>query len=250
MRPHLPYELYYWPGIQGRGEFIRLVLEQAGVDYVDVVRRPESEGGGIPALQRILEPTADRPHPFAPPVLVHGQLVLPQTTMICRYLAERHGLAAESTEDRLLAEHLQLTLADLALEVHDTHHPLGVTLYYEDQKPEAARRASVFREARLPKFLGYFERVLENNTRAAGRHLIGTGLTYVDLGMFQLLEGLDYSFPQALGSHLPRIPRLAELRARVRELPRIATYLASERRIPFNEHGLFRWYPELDGPIV
>jgi glutathione S-transferase len=243
------YELYYWPGIQGRGEFIRLILEQAGAEYADVARLPKSENGGLAALRRILEPTPDRPHPFAPPVLVHGDLVLPQTTLICRYLAERHELAPERIPDRLLAEHLQLTIADFALETHDTHHPLGVTLYYEDQKPEAARRAAAFRDSRLPKFLGYFERVLEENGRSSGRHLIGEALTYVDLSMFQILEGLAHAYPEAFGSMATRIPRLSALRARVRELPRIASYLASERRLPFNEHGLFRHYPELDAPV-
>src|SRR5581483_3053374 len=233
-----PYQLYYWPGIPGRGEFVRLVLEDAAARYVDVAR--SKEAGGVEAILRLLASTGGVP-PFAPPVLRDGALLIAQTALICRHLAERHGLAPKSAAARLQAEQLQLTLADLVAEAHDTHHPIGAGLYYEDQKPEAQRRAKTFREQRLPKFLGYFERV------ARGRgFLVGGRHSYVDLSMFQVLEGLDYAFPTAFRRVAQDCPRLLALRERVRARPRIAAYLRSDWRLPFNEQGIFRRYPELD----
>jgi glutathione S-transferase len=237
-----PYLLYYWPGIPGRGELVRLVLEDAGAPYVDVARLPERRGGGVEAILSMLASTGAVP-PFAPPVLKHGELVIAQTAVICRYLAERHGLVPKSAAARLHADQLQLTIADLVDEAHDTHHPIGSGLYYEDQKPEARRRAEVFRKQRIPKFLGYFERVA-----ARGRgFLVGGRASYVDLSMFQVLEGLAYAFPKAFRRESRRCPHLLALRERVRARPRIAAYLRSDRRQPFNEQGVFRCYPELDG---
>jgi glutathione S-transferase len=240
------YELHYWPSIQGRGEFIRLALEEAGAPYVDVARLPEGEGGGERALLAFLKDTAHALPPFAPPVLRAGGLVIAQTANILLYLGPRLRLVPEDEAGRLAVHQLQLTLADFAGEAHDTHHPIAASLYYEDQKTEALRRAAAFVAERLPKFLRYFERVLTRNERGAGRHLVGAELSYADLSLAQVLWGLDYAFPRALTRLSPEIPRCLELRDRVAERPRIAAYLASERRLPFNQHGLFRNYPELD----
>lgn len=242
----MKYELYYWPHIQGRGEFIRLALEEGGADYVDVARLPEAEGGGRAAVSRKLEDAAGGRMPFAPPILKAGTLLISQTANILYYLGPRLDLVPEGEAARLWAHQLQLTLSDLVVEAHDTHHPIAKSLYYEDQKPEAQRRAADFRALRLPKFLGYFERVLAANP-AGDSHLIGNALTYVDLSMFQVIAGLNYAFPRAMAEMARRHPKLAALHRRVAARPRIAAYLASARRIPFNERGIFRHYPELDG---
>ena len=242
----MKYELYYWPTIQGRGEFIRLALEEGAAEYVDVGRLPESEGGGRPAVARMLENAAGGRTPFAPPILKAGKLLLSQTANILHHLGPRLKLAPKDEATRLWAHGLQLTLADLVVEAHDTHHPIAKSLYYEDQKPQALRRTADFRALRLPKFLGYFERVLAANP-GSDRHLIGKSLTYVDLSMFQVFAGLSYAFPRAMKGMSRKHPRLTALHQRVQERPRIAAYLASGRRIPFNEHGIFRHYSELDG---
>jgi glutathione S-transferase len=242
----MKYELYYWPHIQGRGEFIRLALEEGGAEYVDVARLPEAEGGGRAAVSRILEDAAGGRMPFAPPVLKAGKLLISQTANILHYLGPRLDLVPEGEAARLWAHQLQLTLSDLVVEAHDTHHPIAKSLYYEDQKPEALRRATDFRALRLPKFVGYFERVLAANP-AGDSYLIGKSLTYVDLSMFQVIAGLNYAFPRAMAEMARRHPKLAALHRRVAARPRIAAYLASARRIPFNERGIFRHYPELDG---
>ena len=242
------YELFYWPGLQGRGEFIRLLFEEAGVDYVDVGRLPEDQGGGVPAILRLLGGEHDGLLPLAPPILRVGDLTIAQVASICLFLAPRLGLVPDDEPSRLQADQLQLTVADLVSEVHDTHHPIATGRYYEEQKPAALERAAFFTDQRLPKFLGYFERVLGRNTRSGGRHLVGADLTYVDLSIFQVLEGLAYAFPNAFAQQQGAIPKLLALRDRVRERPRLAAYLASDRRIPFNETGIFRRYPELDRP--
>jgi len=241
----MKYELYYWPHIQGRGEFIRLALEEGAAEYVDVGRLPESRGGGRPAVARMLEGAADGRTPFAPPVLKVGKLLIAQTANILLYLGPRLGLAPKAEAGRLWAHQLQLTLSDLLVEAHDTHHPIAKSLYYEDQKPESLRRAADFRALRLPKFLGYFERVLAANPAGDG-YLVGKSLTYVDLSMFQVIAGLKYAFPQAMEAISRKHPKLAALHQRVQARPRIAAYLASSRRIAFNERGIFRHYPELD----
>jgi glutathione S-transferase len=240
------YELYYWPGIPGRGEFVRLVFEEAGVPYVDVCRRPESKGGGIEPLLALLKGEEDGALPFAPPVLKVEDKVLAQTATLCRFLGERFGLVPEDETSRLGADQLQLTIADFVDEAHDTHHPLGAPLYYEEQKDEAARRARVFREQRLPKFLRYFERVLGRVDGGHDRGLLGTDLSYVDLSLFHVLEGLGYAFPNAFDRHASEIPRLLALHERVAHRPRIAAYHESDRFLSFNEDGIFRHYPELD----
>jgi glutathione S-transferase len=239
----MPYQLYYWPSIQGRGEFIRLALEDAGASYTDVARLPESEGGGVAALFRFLRGEAPGARPFAPPFLIAGELVIAQTTNVLAYLASRHSLVPADEASRLLANQLALTLADLVAEAHDTHHPISSALYYEDQRGEAQRATERFIAERIPKYLGYFERMLEESD---GEHLIGNSHSYVDLMAFQVLAGLRYALPLGMAEFEPEIPKLCALAARVARRPRVADYLASERRIAFNQQGIFRHYPELD----
>lgn len=236
------YELYYWPSIQGRGEFVRLALEEAGADYVDVARR---RGSG--ALMPMLEGRGLARAPFAPPYLKAGKLVIGQTANILAWLAPRHGLVPKAEASRVWAHQIQLTVADWLVEAHDTHHPIGGAFYYEDQRPESARRAAHFTGARLPKFLGYFERLLSRGKSGEkGGWLLGPSLSYADLSLFQMIAGLRYAFPRAMTRLEPKHPRLVALHDRVASRPRIAAYLASNRRIPFNQHGIFRHYPELD----
>jgi len=238
-----PYELYYWPMLPGRGELVRLDLEQANAPYVDVARLSEEEGGGIERLMEFIRGERSGQPPYAPPFLVHGDLVLAQTATICAHLGERHALAPADPNQRFQTLQLQLTIADVVDEAHNTHHPVSALLYYEDQKDAAAEAAKQFLDQRLPRFLSYFERVLERN---GGRWLIGEALSYADLSLFQLLEGLDYAFPRRLAKVTQSTPLLLALRSRVAGLPRIAAYLASSRRLAFNEYGIFRHYPELD----
>jgi glutathione S-transferase len=239
------YELHYWPTIQGRGEFVRLALEAAGADYLDVARGPEAEGQGVSAMLRWMDgPDVVHP-PFAPPFLVHGQVVVGQTAAILLYLGPRLGLVAKSETQRLWTHQLQLTIADAVAEAHDTHHPIAGSLYYEDQKPEAARRAQDFRTLRLPKYLGWFESVLQRNPKGSA-HLVGVRLSYADLSLFQLVEGLLYAFPKAGRRVLGQTPRVEALHAHVAQLPRVAAYLVSPRRLAFCEEGIFRRYPKLD----
>jgi len=238
----MPYELYYWPTIQGRGEFVRLALEELGESYVDVARRP-GRSGGVPAMMRMLDGKRVKHPPFAPPFLKSGELIIGQTANILLFLGARHGLAPRSDAGRLWTHELQLTIADLVVEAHDTHHPIASGLYYEDQRREAKRRAVDFLQHRVPKFLRYFEGVLE---RSGGAYLLGRRLTYADLSLFQIVEGLRYAFPKAMVRLEKKIPRVVALRDSVASRPRIATYLASDRRIAFNEQGIFRHYKELD----
>ncbi|MGH7847848.1 MAG: glutathione S-transferase [Candidatus Binatia bacterium] len=238
------YELYYWPEIQGRGEFVRLALEEAGADYVEVARLPQRDG--MAAMMRFMESRSVARPPFAPPFLKAGKLVIAQTANILLYLGPRLGLAPKNEAGRLWAHQLQLTIADWLVEVHDTHHPIGGGLYYEEQKREAKRRATDFRAERLPKFLAYFEQILKRNPRGAG-YLVGKKVSYVDLSMFQMIAGLRYAFPRAMEKLERKHPRLVALHDRVSARPRIAAYLSSPRRWPFNQQGIFRHYPELDG---
>lgn len=238
----MTYALYYWPNIQGRGEFVRLLLEDAGAPYRDVARQP----GGMQRLMRFMEGRGGGLRPFAPPFLKAGDQVIAQTANILAWLAPRHRLVPRDEASRVAAHQLQLTIADLVNEVHETHHPISVALYYEDQRREAKARSAHFLEHRLGKFLGYFEHVAAKNRAGKGEHLLGARHSYVDLSLFQVLEGLRYAFPTAFAAAVKKTPRLVTIRERVRARPRIAEYLASERRIPFNEEGIFRRYPELD----
>jgi len=235
----MAYELYYWPVIPGRGEFIRLALEEADAAYRDIGREQYS---GTAAVAEVLEQS---PPALAPPFLRSGRLRIAQTANILQFLGDHHCLAPPDEAGRLWANQLQLTVADWVVEIHDTHHPLGPSLYYEDQKAEAARRAHVFREARLPKFLDYFESVLADNA-ANNACLVRDAISHPDLSVFQVLEGLDYAFPRLMEQVRPSYPLLAGLRRRVAARPRIAAYLTSSRRPVFNNDGIFRCYPELD----
>jgi glutathione S-transferase len=232
------YQLYYWPSIQGRGEYVRLALEDAGADYDDVARRK----GGMDAMMRMMEPSKGTP-PFAPPFLKAGKLVIGQTANILLYLGGRHALAPKSEPGRLWVHQLQLTIADLVVEIHDTHHPLGPSLYYQDQKAPAKKRSVEFWKERAPKYLGYFEDLVKVN---GGAFVTGRRATYADLSLFQIVEGLRYAFPKSMRAFERKILRLVELRDRVAERPNIKAYLSSERRIPFNEEGIFRRYKALD----
>jgi glutathione S-transferase len=239
----MTYRLFYWPEIQGRGEFVRLALEESGADYVDVARQ-SGKGLGVAALLRFLNARNIAHPPFAPPFLQAGRLVVGQTANILLFLGGRHGLAPKDEAGRLWTHELQLTIADFMVEIHDTHHPVASGLYYEDQKKEARRRSADFLENRLPKFLGYFERLLAR--QRGQKYLAGTKLTYVDLSMFQIVAGLSYAFPNAMARVARDYKRLFALHARIQERPRISAYLASGRRIPFNEQGIFRHYAVLD----
>jgi glutathione S-transferase len=234
------YELYYWDGIQGRGEYVRLALEAAGADYVDVARSK----GGEAKMMKLLE--GGGTPSFAPPFLRAGKLLIGQTANILLYLGEKEGLAPRTEAGRLWAHQLQLTVADFVAEIHDVHHPVASSLYYEDQKPEAKRRAADFLANRAPKYLGYFERVARANKAGKGRHLVGARLTYVDTSLFQIVEGLRYAYPKAMRRLEKKCPRLVAVRDAVAALPRMRAYLASPRRQAFNEMGVFRHYPELD----
>ena len=237
------YRLYYWPTIQGRGEFVRLALEDAGAAYDDVARRPVSEGGGVPALQALLSGERGGTRPLAPPVLMDGDLVLAQTPAILHWLAPRLGLAPVDHQGAAVTNQLVLTVLDLVDEAHDLHHPIAASLYYEDQKDEAKRRARHFASERVPKFLGYFEDVL---AKSGSGWLLGAKATVADLALFQLIAGLGFALPRVFEALAPRIPLTVALHQRVAARPGIAAYLASPRRIPFNQDGIFRHYPELD----
>ncbi|HVH46874.1 MAG TPA: glutathione S-transferase [Labilithrix sp.] len=238
-----PYELYYWPTIQGRGELVRLALEETGVTYVDVARVK-----GVDALAPVLAGEAGGGRHFAPPVLKAGDVVLAQTAAILDFLATRHEVLL--TDPAPVARHralqLQLTFADLVAEAHDTHHPIAVGAYYEEQKEEAKKRTAAFIRERMPKYLRYFESALRDNKASKKEHLVGSGFSYVDLSAFHVLSGLAYAFPKAFEAFRSEIPLLLALRDRVASRPRVAAYLGSTRRVPFSEQGIFRYYPELD----
>lgn len=235
----MTYALYYWSGIPGRGEFVRLALEEAGAPYRDVARE-EGDGVIYRFLQRVPRPS------FAPPYLVDGDLVVGQTAEILFYLGPRLGLVGESEADRLWTHQIGLTVADFLVEAHDTHHPVGAGRYYEEQKPEALRRAAEFRAERMPAFLDWFETILDRNPAGAD-WLVGETLSYADLELFQIVEGLRYAFPRRMAALSRNYPRIMPLAARVAARPRIAAYLESPRRLAFNQSGIFRHYPELDG---
>ena len=240
----MTYRLYYWPSIQGRGEFVRLALEAAGAGYTDMARG-KGEGQGVPAMMALMGDQSLAHPPFAPPFLVDGDVMIAQAANILLYLGPRLGLAPKAEADRLFVHQLQLTITDLVKEAHDTHHPVAGSLYYDDQKPEAKRASELFRTERIPKFLGYFERVLAANP-AGDAWLVGAAMTYVDLGAFQVVEGLRYAFPKSMAAQEKGWPKLIALHDRVAAQDKVAAYLASERRIAFNEDGIFRHYPELD----
>jgi glutathione S-transferase len=235
------YELYYWPTIQGRGEFVRLALEEAAADYVDVARKPGKSG--MRAMMKLLDGTRITHPPFAPPFLKAGKLVIGQTANILLYLGGRLGLAPRDEAGALWAHQLQLTIADLVTQIHDTHHPISGWLYFEQQRPAAKLRTKDFWRYRVPKFLGYFERVI---AQSGGPYLLGRKLSYVDLSLFQIVEGLRYAFPKRMKRFEKKVPAVIALHGRVAKRPRVAAYLASKRRIAFSQWGIYRYFKELD----
>jgi glutathione S-transferase len=242
----MPYELYYWPGIQGRGEFVRLALEAAGAPYVDVARE-RGAGHGMKGMTAKLDGGAPQT-PFAPPFLRDGDIVVSHVANILQYLGPKLDLAPKEEAGRFFANALQLTITDFVAEIHDTHHPISTGLYFEDQKKEAKARSTGFLQRRMPKYLGYFERVLSDNP-AGQKHALGDKLTTVDLSLFQIWEGTAYAFPHAFADAGKLYPALEALTKSVAAQKNVAAYLASDRRIPFNTSGIFRHYPELDsGP--
>jgi glutathione S-transferase len=232
------YQFFYWPQIQGRGEFVRLALEDAGASYDDVARKPGGEGRMMAMMNG-----RDKHPPFAPPFLKAGKLVIAQSAEILFFLGPRLKLAPRDEVSRLWLHQLQLTVTDFVKEIHDTHHPIAGGLYYEDQKPEAKRFTENFLKVRAPKYLGYFETVLK---KSGGATTLGRKVSYMDLSLFQLIEGMRYAFPNAMKRFEREVPRVVAVRDKVAERERIKKYLASARRIPFNEHGVFRHYAELD----
>jgi glutathione S-transferase len=236
-RDPMLYQLFYWPEIQGRGEFVRLALEDAGADYEDVARKR----GGLNRMLAIME--KEKRPPFAPPFLKTGKLIIAHVAEILLFLGPHLKLVPRDEAGRIWLHQLQLTVTDLVKEIHDTHHPVGSELYYEDQKAEAHRYTTSFLDKRMPKYLSYFERVIENS---GGPYLLGRRFTYGDLSIFQLIEGFRYAFPQAIKRMERKISNVKRLHDRVADRPRIRTYLTSERRLAFNESGIFRHYPELD----
>jgi glutathione S-transferase len=234
------YELYYWPSIQGRGEFIRLALEEAGADYVDVARQGKR---GMAQMMKLLEDPRAKQPPYAPPFLKAGKLIIAQTAEILFYLGPKLNLAPRDQAERLWAHQLQLTISDLVVRIHDTHHPVSGWLYFEEQRPAARRRTKDFWRYQVPKMLGYFERVLQQN---GGRYSVGRRISYVDLSLFQIVEGMRYAFPKRMKRFEKKIPGLVALHSQVMKRPRIAAYLASKRRIPFSQWGIYRYFKELD----
>ncbi|HEY5167430.1 MAG TPA: glutathione S-transferase [Pseudolabrys sp.] len=233
------YQLFYWPEIQGRGEFVRLALEEAGAAYDDVARSK----AGIDRMLTMMDGGRDKHPPFAPPFLKAGSRVIGQTANILFYLGPRLKLSPRDEAGRLWLHQLQLTVTDFVKEIHDTHHPIAGSLYYEDQKAEAKQYAHYFLKDRAPKYLGYFESVLK---KSGGPYVLGRKLSYIDLSLFQLIEGLRYAFSKAMARIERKLPGVVGVRDRVAARPRIKAYLSSERRLAFNESGIFRHYPELD----
>jgi glutathione S-transferase len=237
----MAYELYYWDGLQGRGEFVRLALEDAGAEYVDIARTPN----GTRAMMKLMNSKTDAHIPYAPPFIKDGELIVSHVANILLYLGPKLGLAPKDENLRYVAHGLQLTITDMITEVHDTHHPLATDLYYEDQVDAAKIRTRNFLDQRVPKFIGYFERVLKQNPHGDAQ-MVGDSTSYVDLSIFQVVDGLHYAFPRAMKSFGKHYPLVAALHDAVLQRPNIAAYVDSERRIPFNESGIFRHYPELD----
>ncbi|EUC40760.1 hypothetical protein COCMIDRAFT_9410 [Bipolaris oryzae ATCC 44560] len=251
-RTHPPYELLYWPGIPGRGEFIRLAFEAAGVSYKDPANEPDGPGAKVVAS---LTSGADgNPPVFAPPALkVPGEgkdgapLLIYQTPAILSYLGDRLGLAGEDEVDKMTALSHTLTALDLNNETHDTHHPVAVAQYYEDQKDEALKKATDFRENRIPKFFSFFERVLKaNEAQGEGKFLVGSKLTYADTTLWHVLSGLKFAYPNELKVREKDYPLLfGSFYESVAQAKGVKEYLESDRRLPFSM-GIFRHYPELD----
>lgn len=261
LRTQPQYELLYHPSIPGRGEFIRLCFEATGVPYTDVANEKSDGYSAVQAacIQKTTSPEGVEGNPpvFSPPALrVPGAgkdgkqpLLISQTPNILMYLAERLGLAPDDEAATYHVYQLAFTALDLNNEVHDTHHPLAVAQYYEDQKEAALRKATDVRENRLPKFLGYFEanpKFNEKNGGGAGKYLVGDRLTFADLVVWQVLDGLFFAFPKEMEARKAEHEALlGGFYESVKQEGGLKEYLKSERRLPYSQ-GIFRYYPELD----
>lgn len=235
----MAYDFWYWPTIAGRGEFVRLTLEACGIPYRDRARED-----GVDALLADMADHASGPA-FAPPYIGVDGTTIAQTANILFYLSERHECGPAGMKNRYWLTQCQLTIMDLVAESHDVHHPVGVDLYYDDQKPESLRRAQGFRDARIPKYLGYFERAM---TAERGDWLAGTRWSHADLSLFHLIAGLRYAFPLRMATLGAGFPGVMALYDRVAALPELQDYLSSDRRLPFSQEDVFRHYPEMDAP--
>ncbi|MDE0933252.1 MAG: glutathione S-transferase [Novosphingopyxis baekryungensis] len=233
----MSYDLWYWPSIQGRGEFVRLALEAAEIAYTDRAR----EDGAEALLDDMDARTGIKP--YAPPYLVDGDLCIAQTAHIVSWLGAKHGFCGSDERETLGLIQLQLVVTDIVAEAHDTHHPVATGDYYDEQKEEAKRAAKGFREERMPKYFDHFETALNASD---GPFVTGASWSHVDTSLFQLVRGLQYAFPKRMAALLPDYPKLAACADAVEALPGIRAYLDSDRRIAFNEDGIFRHYPELD----
>ncbi|EMD83062.1 glutathione S-transferase [Pacificimonas flava] len=230
----MSYDLWYWAGLPGRGEFVRIALEAGGIPYRE---RGREEGTDVAEqLERY-----DSTPPYAPPWLDTGELVLAQTANILLYLGDRHGLAPKDAKGKLWVNQLQLTIMDMVAEAHDTHHPIADGAYYEEQKEAAKQAAEQFRGERMPKFFRHFAKTLNGERK----FFAGEAWSYADTSFYVLMSGLEFAFPQRMATLRPEYRSLFEHRDRVGELPELQDYLASDRCLPF-ENGLFRHYEELD----
>lgn len=187
----VPYHLVYWPGLPGRGEHVRLALEEAGASYTDTAHIKDGINEVLAQIDSKNIGDDTSPPPLAPPILKHGDLTINQTPNILLYLGPKLGLApkpGDDDEDGLfIVNELALTALDgLSNEPHDCHHPIASGLYYEDQKEESLRKSKDYVANRLPKFVGYFERVLKSKASGDGPWLYGGKLTYADLVLFQV----------------------------------------------------------------
>ncbi|MCV0384391.1 MAG: glutathione S-transferase [Erythrobacter sp.] len=237
------YDLWYWPSIQGRGEFVRVFMEAAGLSYRDRARETDAQ-----ALVEDMEARAEGGDfaPYAPPYLVEREtdFAIAQVAHIVSWLTGHHDLGSGDEQTDLHLIQLQLTITDIVAEAHDTHHPVAGSLYYDDQKDAAARAAKAFREERMPKYFDHFEQALE--VREGGPFVLGERWSHVDTSLFQLVEGLRYAFPQRMKALEGDYPALVACRDAVADIEGVAAYCDSDRRLAFNEDGIFRHYPELD----
>ena len=245
------YHLIYWPGIPGRGEHVRLALEQAGAEYTDTAHVEDGIKTVSSQISKENKGDSINPPPLAPPILKHGEYTISQTPNILLYLGTKLGLAPTTEEDPVGIYHvneLTLTALDgLSNEPHDVHHPIAVAEYYENQKEEAAKKAKDYRENRLPKFFEYFERVLSGDASKGGEYLYGGQLTYADLVLFQTVDGVSFAFPRRVGSLKKSgdYDKVFALYDRVKALEKIKAYLESDRSQEYSM-GIYRHYPELD----
>jgi len=251
-----PYELLYWPGIPGRGEHVRLCFEETGTPYTDICNADTPTG--MKDLTTLISDknTGDKfnPPPLAPRMLKHGDLLIAQTANIALYLAPKLGLAGPEDDESAIfhINQLALTALDgLSDGAHDTHHPIATGAYYEDQKEEAKKKSKDYLENRIPKFLGYFERVLHGEASKGGEWLYGGQLTYADLVFWQCLDGVSFAFPKAVEGlkKSGKYEKVFALYERVKGRESIKAYLESDRRNNYSM-GIYRHYPELDAGEV